>query len=240
MNIHAGRQADALPSALLVDRDPDTRRMYREYLTIGAWAVDEASDGREALAKAIATHPNVVVTETRLPGMSGYDLCAILRRDSATREIPILVVTGDAFESDVARAQRAGADAVLIKPCLPETLLREMSRLVAQSRELRAGHAVTRQTVFEQVSSPERLIDTSSELRRRILSHAHNRHDTTSPPIPPPGLVCPQCDYALVYRRSHIGGVSARHPEQWDYYECPNNCGTFQYRERTRKLRKVG
>ena len=52
-------------------------------------------------------------------------------------------------------------------------------------------------------------------------------------------LVCPSCDQALKYLRSHIGGVSARHLEQWDYFECPAGCGSFQYRERTKKLRKV-
>jgi hypothetical protein len=47
------------------------------------------------------------------------------------------------------------------------------------------------------------------------------------------------CDLTLRYLRSHIGGVNARNPEQWDYFECARGCGTFQYRERTRKLRKV-
>jgi hypothetical protein len=67
----------------------------------------------------------------------------------------------------------------------------------------------------------------------------HERHDTTAPPVTPPALICPQCDQLLAYQRSHIGGVSARHADQWDYYECPAGCGVFQYRERTRKLRRV-
>ena len=55
----------------------------------------------------------------------------------------------------------------------------------------------------------------------------------------PPALVCPDCNKALKYLRSHVGGVNARQPEQWDYFECGTGCGTFQFRERTRKLRKV-
>jgi hypothetical protein len=43
----------------------------------------------------------------------------------------------------------------------------------------------------------------------------------------------------LQYLRSHVGGVSALNSEQWDYYECAAGCGTFQYRQRTRKLRQV-
>jgi hypothetical protein len=54
-----------------------------------------------------------------------------------------------------------------------------------------------------------------------------------------PALVCPSCDRPLRYRRSHIGGVSERLSEQWDYFDCVQGCGTFQYRQRTRKVRRV-
>jgi hypothetical protein len=76
-------------------------------------------------------------------------------------------------------------------------------------------------------------------LRRTILSRTYQRVETTEPPVAPPSLVCPDCDQVLRYQRSHVGGVSARHPEQWDYFECANGCGMFQYRRRTRKLKKV-
>jgi len=66
-----------------------------------------------------------------------------------------------------------------------------------------------------------------------------SREDTTTPPNSPPDLRCPLCDQTLQYRTSHVGGVSERHREQWDYFECPNGCGDFQYRQRTRKLRNV-
>ncbi len=72
-----------------------------------------------------------------------------------------------------------------------------------------------------------------------MLSRAYDRHDTTEPPVAPPALVCPSCDQPLRYVKSHIGGVSVRHQEQWDYFECEGGCGTFQYRQRTRKLRRV-
>src|SRR5438874_4703455 len=113
--------------ALLVDCDADTRRMYSEFLTqLSACEIEEAEDGREALAKAIARHPDIVITETRLPGISGFDLCGLLRQDSVLRTTPIIFVTGDAFDGDVQRARRMGADAVLVKPCLPDELLRTM------------------------------------------------------------------------------------------------------------------
>jgi CheY-like chemotaxis protein len=126
--------------------------------------------------------PDVIITETRLPGIT---LCGLLRRDVATSAIPVIFVTGDPFPADVERAMAAGGDLVLTKPW------------------------------------------------------AHRRGDTVNPPIAPPTLVCPLCDRPLMYRRSHVGGVSSKHSEQWDYFDCEAGCGTFQYRTRTRKLRKV-
>jgi CheY-like chemotaxis protein len=224
------------PLALLVDRNSDTRRMYAEFLTYAPYEIDEAEDGREALAKALTRHPDIIVTETRLPGMNGFELCDLLRRDSATQDIRILFVTADAYESDVRHAEQSGADAVLVKPCLPETLLFEIRRLLAESPDaLQRGRAL-HDRLLERLPQSERLPERA---RRHTLSRAHARAQTTEPPAAPPPLMCPKCDRPLHYQRSHLGGVNAHHPEQWDYFECAAGCGTFQYRQRTRKLRQV-
>ena len=75
--------------------------------------------------------------------------------------------------------------------------------------------------------------------RRVMLNHAHTRFTTTEPSIAPPALICPSCIQQLRYLQSYIGGVSALHSEQWDYYVCQTGCGTFQYRHRTRTLRQI-
>jgi CheY-like chemotaxis protein len=215
---------------LLVDRDADTRQMYSEFLKQSAYEIDEAEDGREALAKALTRRPDVIVTETRLPGISGFDLCRLLHEDALTRHILVIVVTGDAFDSEIARARLAGAELVLVKPCLPERLAAEMFRIVTRSRQTRQD-AVTAPADARQRST--------DQVRRTPLSRALRRGDTTAPPMPVPALLCPTCDQPLSYMKSHVGGVSSRHLEQWDYYECGSGCGTFQYRQRTRKLRQV-
>ena len=239
MSIPRSFAAGVHPCALLVDRDADTRHMYAEFLRQSACEIDEAEDGREALAKAIARHPDVIVTETRLSGISGIDLCRLLRTDPATSDIPIVVVTGDAFEADRARAQHAGADAVLVKPCLPERLAVELQAVLSHVRKMQAHVAAPRSSVAPQSDRAETAACDSPARRRPMLSRAHIRHDTTEPPAAPPALVCPMCDQPLRYLKSHIGGVSARYPEQWDDFECLGGCGTFQYRQRTRKLRRV-
>jgi CheY-like chemotaxis protein len=226
--------------ALIVDRDDDTRQMYAEYLKLGNWQVDEASDGREALAKAISLRPDVIVTETRLPGINGVTLCSLLRQDVATSAIPVVFVTGDAYAADADRATAAGADIVLTKPCLPERLSAELRRLIVESRRIVARAAVTRRASRETLERADEALSRAIETTRRsTLKKAHRRGDTLNPPLTPPSLVCPLCDRPLMYQRSHIGGVSSKHAEQWDYFECAGGCGTFQYRARTRKLRKV-
>jgi CheY-like chemotaxis protein len=232
-------ETDRPPVALLVDRDADTRRIYAEYLKRSFCIIEEADDGRAALAKAISGRPDIIVTETQLPGMSGLDLCSLLRQDAATRAIPIVVVTSDVFEVDLTRAWKAGADAVLAKPCRPEALLAEIQSLLQQSASLRERAGAIREKMRDQLAKSDRLIERSRAVRRQNLSSLHSRHETTTPPVTPPVLECPLCDQPLRYLRSHIGGVSARYPEQWDYFECNGGCGEFQYRVRTRKLRKV-
>jgi CheY-like chemotaxis protein len=214
------------PLALLVDRDDDTRSMYSEYLKQAHCNTDEAADGRAALAKAIALRPDVIVTETWLPGIDGFELCEILRRDALTRAIPIIVVTADGYASNAERARTSGADVVLIKPCLPEQLLDEIHRVIEKSSELRViAHEVR----------PKVAVRTQNV----SMARTHERRETTTPPVPPPELICPGCDRPLIYQHSNVGGVSARNSEQWDYYECSAGCGVFQYRVRTRKLRRV-
>jgi hypothetical protein len=151
-------------------------------------------------------------------------------------------VTGDAYEEDVARANRAGADAVLIKPCLPNALLIEIRRLLGQSGQLRERARTIRDKAELQLEKSERLLAESTlhcRTARVRLNRAFERRDTTEPSLKPPQLFCPVCQAPLHYKHSYVGGVSAKAAEQWDYYECPVGCGAFQYRQRTRKIKQV-
>jgi len=201
---------------LLIDPDADTRQMYAEYLSHAGWDTEEAEDGREGLAKAISHRPAAIVTETRLPGMSGLELCRLLRSDAATNTTPIVVVTGDASTASASLAATAGADAVLVKPCLPERLAGELQRLVSR--------AVTTRADAQSAPAPGR---------------ARHQRITSDPPDPPPALHCPACDRPMTYVKSQIGGVSERFAEQWDYFECAPCGGAVEYRQRTRTVRPL-
>ena len=212
------------PTRILVaDPDSDTRMLYREVLQRRGSDVVDAVDGRDAMVRALSVRPSLVITELHLPILDGFALCSVLRRDSLTRAVPIVVVTAERRPSEVDRARAAGADVVLIKPVTPEALLSEIDRLLEQPP----------------ATEPRERKVTRPGARRTSLKKAYQRVTTTTPAIPPPDLWCPRCDRPLQYQRSFVGGVSQRQPEQWDQFDCPAQCGTFEYRQRTRSVRAV-
>ena len=218
---------------LIADPDAETRALYRDAFARVGCDVVEATDGRDALAKAFPSPPSLVITELMLPFVSGYALCDILRHDPLTAGVPILVVTA---AHSAERTNGIGVDALLLKPTAPDSLVREARRLLATRRPLRAVPQVAPTT--HQRQSGDRLA-TSKTHRGSSHAKAHQRFTTASPPRLPPELSCPSCYRALKYEQSHVGGVSDRHPEQWDYFVCPGGCGVFQYRQRTRRVRRV-
>ena len=108
---------------LVADSDDAARAFYRESLKLTGCEVVDAMDGRAAVIKALVQQPSLVITETRLPLCDGYALCEVLRRDSTSRRVPIVVVTSETRLASLERARAAGADAILVKPISPETLL---------------------------------------------------------------------------------------------------------------------
>jgi CheY-like chemotaxis protein len=89
------RPAPEPVSILVVDPHDDTRQLYRQCFELAECSVVEASDGRDALAKALEREPSLVVTELRLSFIDGIALCELLRLDPATSGVPVLVVTGE-------------------------------------------------------------------------------------------------------------------------------------------------
>lgn len=111
------------PLVLLVEDDPEGRIMYADWLVHAGFRVEQAHNGLQALERAFDLLPAVVVTDLHIPGIDGYELTRRLKADERTRDIPILAVTGyGPFTQDPSRADRAGCDAVLSKPCSPEDL----------------------------------------------------------------------------------------------------------------------
>src|SRR5262249_12461773 len=146
------------PRVLVADADAEARAFYRQLLETAGCDVLEAADGRDALAKALGRPPALVVTATALAFIDGYALCALLRHDSATHAIPILMVTGQTEPREIARARESGASAVLARPAAVEPFLGEIRRLLAPARAARRSRS-RRDHLTEQLKKAASLIE---------------------------------------------------------------------------------
>ena len=119
------------PLVLIVEDHVDTRLMYAEYLRFTGLTVTEARDALTGVAKAIALRPNVIVMDLMLPGIDGWEAIRRLRTNTQTARLPIIVITGHEHKEYLRHAAiAAGADAYLIKPCLPSRLGSEVQRVL--------------------------------------------------------------------------------------------------------------
>ena len=122
------------PTVLLVEDDRDGRQLYAEWLTQAGFQVDQAHNGLQALERAFERVPHVVVADLNIPGIDGFELTRRLKQDARTRHVAVLAITGyAAFTADPGRAQRAGCDVVLEKPCTAEDLESAVRRLMRRA-----------------------------------------------------------------------------------------------------------
>ncbi|MRI89605.1 response regulator [Aggregicoccus sp. 17bor-14] len=119
------------PLVLVVDDYADAREMYAEYLEFSGFRVAEAKNGAEALDKAFALTPDVILMDLSLPVMDGWEATRRLKADERTRAIPVVALTGHALSGHSNGAREAGCDAFVTKPCLPDALVQEVKKQLA-------------------------------------------------------------------------------------------------------------
>jgi CheY-like chemotaxis protein len=118
------------PLVLVVDDYQDAREMYAEYLSFSGFRVAEATNGAEAVEKALELRPDVILMDLSLPGMDGWTATRQLKSDDRTRHIPVVALTGHALAGASDGARQAGCDAFVTKPCLPDDLVVELRRIL--------------------------------------------------------------------------------------------------------------
>ena len=101
---------------LVVEDNELNLKLFCDLLRAHEYVTEGVRDGREAVARARAIAPNLIVTDIQLPHLSGYDLILQFKADEALRDIPIMAVTAYAGREDEERIRAAGADAYVSKP----------------------------------------------------------------------------------------------------------------------------
>jgi DNA-binding response OmpR family regulator len=141
---------------LIIEDEPKIAKLARDYLEQSSYRALIAADGNTGLAMARREHPDLIVLDLMLPGMDGLDVCRTLRRES---DVPIIMLTARAEETDRLIGLELGADDYITKPFSPRelvarvrALLRRVKGVVYQPGVIRAGdltididsHRVTR------------------------------------------------------------------------------------------------
>ena len=119
-----------MPLCVIVEDHGDTRDGYAEYLTMSGFDVLSAGDAEEFRRLLRDEVPDAVVMDLRLPSTDGWALTRELKQDPRTREVPVIVVSASVMPADIARAEQAGCDAFVPKPCDPSRVVTELKRLL--------------------------------------------------------------------------------------------------------------
>jgi len=118
------------PKILVVDDEPDAVELIDFNLKANGCDVTTAADGEEALQKARALLPNLIILDIMLPEVDGTEVCKILRRDPRTSGIPIIMLTAKAAEIDRVLGLELGADDYVTKPFSPRELVLRIKKIL--------------------------------------------------------------------------------------------------------------
>ena len=124
------------PRILIADDNPEGVELLEAYLAGTDYELAVATDGEETLARVADWKPDLILLDVMMPKISGFEVCKRLRRDPATRDIAVLMVTALDQTSDVERAVEAGTDDFVSKPInKAELLLRVKAALGSQQHK---------------------------------------------------------------------------------------------------------
>jgi DNA-binding response OmpR family regulator len=118
------------PKILVVDDEPEAVELVEFNLKQAGFDVAVAADGAEALKKSRTLMPTLIVLDLMLPEVDGLEVCKMLRRDSATAKVPIIMLTAKAAEIDRILGLELGADDYITKPFSPRELVLRVKRIL--------------------------------------------------------------------------------------------------------------
>src|SRR6476620_896252 len=115
------------PLILIVEDFDDAREMYRDYLEFSGFRTETARDGREAIERARALQPDLILMDLSLPGIDGWEATRLLKAEADTSHLLIVALSAHALATEGERARAAGCDGFIAKPCLPPDLVAQIA-----------------------------------------------------------------------------------------------------------------
>jgi CheY-like chemotaxis protein len=115
---------------LIAEDERDIRDLITFTLTFAGYQVVAAANGEEALEKARAEIPDLIMMDVRMPKMTGYEACIEMKKDPAIQHIPVVFLSAKGQDSEVNTGLEAGAVEYILKPFSPEELVGHVKDLL--------------------------------------------------------------------------------------------------------------
>ncbi len=123
-------QENGHKTILVVDDEEDIRFVLEARLTAAGFRVETAANGMEALSRIRSSPPDLIVLDLMLPGIDGFGICGMVKRDQRFSRIPVVMLTARVQPNDRKTSARLGADAFVAKPFQAEELIGRIRELL--------------------------------------------------------------------------------------------------------------
>lgn len=125
-----------MPKILVAEDEPDIRDLIAFILRmLGGYEVILANNGEEAVQMAFKEIPDLILTDVRMPKMSGYEACQRIKAEPTTKHIPVVFLTARGQEQEVQAGIAAGGDEYLLKPFEQAQLLKQVADILARTKK---------------------------------------------------------------------------------------------------------
>lgn len=116
---------------LIAEDERDIRELVAFGLRVlGGFDVAQASNGAEAVERAITEHPDLILMDVRMPKMTGYEACKRLKENQQTKSIPVIFLSAKGQESEIQQGLTVGAVDYILKPFAPDELVSQVRRVL--------------------------------------------------------------------------------------------------------------
>lgn len=117
---------------LVAEDERDIRELIKFTLTFAGHQITEASNGEEAVQLAKEVLPDLILTDVRMPKMTGYEACSVIKNDEATKHIPVVILSAKGQDEEIDKGRDAGADDYIVKPFAPDQLTARVAEILGR------------------------------------------------------------------------------------------------------------
>lgn len=115
---------------LIAEDERDIRELIKFTLTFAGHQITEAANGEEAVEKAKEVIPDLIMTDVRMPKMTGYEACKLIKANDSTKHIPVVILSAKGQDEEVDKGKEAGADDYILKPFAPDKLTERVAEIL--------------------------------------------------------------------------------------------------------------